>query len=388
MTPARLCFVVESGTDVRLVDGLAARFDLTVLARTIPGGVEISRSPERDFRFIRGPDSRLAFARLVRRTVGDGSRFDAVLVQGYALAALAANLAARRTRLPTTLLICSPVERYYAQRRRFAEPGRPWRFREAFGMWFLARANARLARRYVVLSKHLAGVIRGHGSRAELAVIPVYGVDTGVFTLPQDSRATLKARRKLPATGAVIFFSSRVAPEKDAETLLTAARLLLDGGRDIWLLNRSGGYAAFLDAARAAGVAERVIATDAVHPVKELPLDYQASDLLVQASREEGLGFSPLEALACGTPVVAAAVGGLRETIVDGETGWTYPVGDPVALARQIASALDHPEEGRRRALNGRQMVLERFETRSAFDRLAMALFRPVSPETDGKPPA
>ena len=117
-----------------------------------------------------------------------------------------------------------------------------------------------------------------------------------------------------------------------------------------------------------------MIGTDAAHPVRELPLDYQASDLCVQASREEGLGFSPLEALACETPVVAAAVGGLRETIVDGETGWTYPVGDAPALARAMEDVLTRRDEARRRAQAGRLMVLERFERRLVFDRLMAIL--------------
>jgi glycosyltransferase involved in cell wall biosynthesis len=124
-----------------------------------------------------------------------------------------------------------------------------------------------------------------------------------------------------------------------------------------------------------------VIATDAVHPVKELPLDYQACDLLVQASREEGLGFSPLEALACATPVIAAAVGGLRETIIDGETGWTYPVGDAAALAARIGEALDDPAEAQRRAGAGREMVCRRYERRIVFDRLTDVLTRRVSSE-------
>ncbi|MBI4503062.1 MAG: glycosyltransferase family 4 protein [Gemmatimonadetes bacterium] len=374
MSRLRLCFVVESGTDVRLVNGLAQRFDLTVLARRIAGGVEISRTPEGAAAVITGPGSRAGFARRVWGEVARRGCFDAVLAQGYGPAALAANLAARRSGISAALLVCSPVERYYAQRRHHPGPAKRYYRSEMLGLQLLARANARLARHYIVLSHHLAEVVRGHGTAARIDVIPVYGVDTAIFHPATQSKAELRKRRGLPPQGAVVFFSSRVAPEKDADTLLLAARQLLDSGRDLWLLHRSGGYRAFLESARAAGVAERVIATDAVHPVHELPLDYQTSDLLVQASREEGLGFSPLEALACGTPVVAAAVGGLRETIIEGKTGWTYPVGDAEALARQVSAALDDRNEAARRAAAGREMVKQRYERAIVFDQLEKAL--------------
>ena len=161
-----------------------------------------------------------------------------------------------------------------------------------------------------------------------------------------------------------------MAPEKDAATLLDAVRLLATDGRDIRVLHRSGGHRRFAAEAARHGIADRVIATDAVHPLDELPLDYAASDLCVQASRDEGLGFSALEALACGIPVVASAVGGLRETIVDGATGWTCPPGDSAAMACAIASALDDTIEASRRAEAGRRMVIEQFERSRVFDRL------------------
>jgi glycosyltransferase involved in cell wall biosynthesis len=98
----------------------------------------------------------------------------------------------------------------------------------------------------------------------------------------------------------------------------------------------------------------------------------------VQASVAEGLGFSVLEALACGTPVIASAVGGLVETIRDGITGWTVPPGDPEALAVALGDALDRPDEARRRAEAGAAMVRERFESGAAFAQLAAIL-------TDGR---
>jgi glycosyltransferase involved in cell wall biosynthesis len=266
--------------------------------------------------------------------------------------------------------VCSPAERYYLCRRRHAEPGKPFRRRELLSLGALARLNARVGSHYLVLSEHLSEVVRRHGGRRPVTVVPVYGVDTEIFSPAREPKRVTRERLSLPDGGSVIFFSSRIAPEKDAETLLTAFRTLLGEGRDLRLLHRSGGHRSFEDDARRFGVSERVVATDAVHPHGGLADDYRASDLCVQASREEGLGFSPLEALACGVPVVAARVGGLCETIVEGETGWGYTVGDADDLARSIRASLDDPEEAARRAARGREMVCARYDSRAAFARL------------------
>jgi glycosyltransferase involved in cell wall biosynthesis len=374
----RLHLVVESGTDVRLVEGLAERCTLTVHARRIPGGVAVSRPPAGGTPVALGPASRPRFAAEVLASLLR-ARHDHVLVQGYGPAALAANLASRVTGVPTTMLVCSPVESYYRCRRDHPEPGKPYRAAELRSLLALARLNARAGRGYVVLSRYLEEVVRGHGGERPVHVVPVYGVDTARFRPPSEPAIEIRRRLGLPPGGPLLFFSSRVTPEKDADTLLDALALLAAGGTQAQLLHRSGGYRELLALARSRGVADRVIATDAVHPDHELPASYQAADLCVQASRDEGLGFSPLEALACGVAVVATAVGGLRETIVDGVTGWTTPPGDAEALARAIADALAHPEEARRRAAAGRAMVEERYERRLVFDRLFEVLAAPAS---------
>ncbi len=362
----RLLFVVESGTDVRLVEGLAEHFDLSILARKIEGGVEISWPPSVDVPVTIGPSGRVAFARFVfRELIRRKAQTDVVLVQGYGLAALAANTSRQFTSKPVILLVCSPVEAYYRCRLAHGN-GRFYRKHEAALLNFFARANAMASPEYVVLSEHLGEVVRNHGAR-RVHNIPLYGVDTRLFTPPLRPKSEIRQQLQLPTDGTLIFFSSRIAPEKDSETLLRAMRRLLDAGHDLWLLHRSGGYQQFQRDAAAFGVLDRVIATDAVHPHRQLPLDYQACDICVQASREEGLGFSPLEALACGVPVIATSVGGLKETILDGRTGWTYPVGDDEQLARQIAEAIANPEEAQRRAAAGRQLVCERFDRRIVF---------------------
>jgi glycosyltransferase involved in cell wall biosynthesis len=367
-TGPRLTFVVESGTDVRLVDGLAERFEVSLLCRRIVGGVEVSWPPQRSVRVEIGPSSRLSFALWIAyRLVRDRDSVDLVLVQGYGLAALVANLLSRSTRKLTAMLICSPIEIYYRCRASGKSQGHAYHAFIALGLATLARLNARFGKRYFVLSRHLAEVVRGHGTSAPIEIIPVYGVDTDVFSPSPEPRSHLRAKLGLPLESPLLLFSSRVAPEKDVDTLLKAIRLLREKGRVLWVINRSGGHDEFSRRATELGVGPAVVARDALHPVKELPDLYRAVDLCVQASRAEGLGFSVLEALACGTAVVAAAVGGLLETVIEGETGWTYPNGDVEALVAAIEAALDHPEEARRRAMAGREMVVSRFEREMVF---------------------
>ena len=359
-----LCFIVESGTDARLVEGLASRARLTVLARAIPGGRAVSQPTGADV--VVGPPGRAAFAlRTFRET--RRLRRDAVLVQGYGLAALAANLAARLDGTRCWMLVCSPVAEYYETRRT---AGYPFSRLALMAIQALGHLNGRIGQGYIVLSQYLQEVVSRYSRDAPVHVVPVYGVDLNRFTASTAPRQQLRKERGLPASGQVIFSSSRIAPEKDVLTLLDAFSRLVREGRDVYLLNRSGGFREFLEQAAKAGVRERVIATDAVDPRVELQLDYAAVDVCVQASRAEGLGFSVLEAMACGTPVVASSVGGLRETVRDGVTGWSVPAGDAAVLASALRDALDHPDEARRRALAGAEMVRQQFASDAAFDRV------------------
>jgi glycosyltransferase involved in cell wall biosynthesis len=89
-------------------------------------------------------------------------------------------------------------------------------------------------------------------------------------------------------------------------------------------------------------------------------------------SRFEGLCVAVIEAQAAGVPVVATAVGGIRETVVDGETGFLVPVGDAEALAERILHVLEHPDEARRVADEARRRVQAFSEERMVAETLAL----------------
>ena len=105
-------------------------------------------------------------------------------------------------------------------------------------------------------------------------------------------------------------------------------------GLNAVLLNLGGGYEQFLALARSIGhrrFSEWVLARPAVHPMTELADYMRAADALVQGSLEEGLGLSPLEALACEVPVVATRVGGMAAHL--GEYATLTPRRDAGAMA-------------------------------------------------------
>ena len=373
-TRRRLVFICESGTDVRLVTGLKQRFELTLLLRPAFGPRTINWKDEgpEPVRIVEGPAGRVAFAAYAGAwLLRHRAEFDAVLAQNAGVASLAANVARGVTRAPTYLLICSPNIAYFQCRYSRGEIGLPAYLAGRTLLEAARAANALLADRYLVLSDYLGHEV-SLGRTEKVRLVPLYGVDTSRFApVSPEEKRRLRAKLGLPEEGFLVFFSSRVAPEKDTESLLDACALLRAQGRAFWMLNLSGGHKRLRELAMERGLGDRTLARDAVDPMRELPAYYQASDVCAQVSLEEGLGFSPLEALACEVPVVATAVGGLRETIVDGETGLTVPVRSPRRLAAALARVMDEPETFLALARNGRRMVQERFEASRCFDAFA-----------------
>jgi glycosyltransferase involved in cell wall biosynthesis len=103
--------------------------------------------------------------------------------------------------------------------------------------------------------------------------------------------------------------------------------------------------------------------------------DEQLVDLLnramavVYAPRLEPFGFAPLEANACGAPVIAVAEGGVRETIIDGANGLLVDA-EPQAMAQAIDYLRDHPDIARALGANGRQIAEQQWSIEASIDRL------------------
>ncbi|HEU4402182.1 MAG TPA: glycosyltransferase, partial [Candidatus Polarisedimenticolia bacterium] len=100
-----------------------------------------------------------------------------------------------------------------------------------------------------------------------------------------------------------------------------------------------------------------------------------ATDLYVQPSRSEGVPLAVLEAMALGLPVVASGVGGIREAVVDDETGLLVEPDSPDKLAEAITALLAQPSRLREMGQAGQIRYQKMFRGESSVERLAEKYF-------------
>jgi D-inositol-3-phosphate glycosyltransferase len=190
----------------------------------------------------------------------------------------------------------------------------------------------------------------GADPRRTLVVPP--GVDLDRFS-PGD-RAAARRAVGVPADGLLLLFVGRIQPLKAPDVLLhAAARMLADdpalrGRLRVHVVGAPSGSG--LDAPRQLQeLAASLGISDLVRflppqPPERLAEHYRAADVTVVPSHNESFGLVALEAQACGTPVVAAAVGGLRTAVRDGVSGVLVDGHDPAGYAAAVRSVLGRRE--------------------------------------------
>ena len=385
----RVLFFVEGFTDIRFVVGLSEICDLTmaVPAREYEAsGLEqrVAESGAR-LRVHEIPGGRLAFqARSLPYLWRAAPEFDVILSQEALRGSLNANVIGALRGVPVvTYTGISPIEYFRCRReRRQIGPVTAW-LGEGLIRTLLA-INGRLATRCLAMGPYLRDVAARYCPRSELC--RYYGVDIERFR-PADAseRKALRRQLDLPADTFLVLLSSRVSHEKDPETVLRAAGLARARGLDLTLLNLSGGYREFLALATDLGLedpASWVLGRPAVHPMKELADYVRAADTLAQASLAEGFGFSPLEALACDTPVVATAVGGMAAHLRD--YARLTPRRDVEAMARAFLDIAADREAARTATRAGREYVRREWSRERAFADLRLSLASVVSARHGG----
>jgi len=176
----------------------------------------------------------------------------------------------------------------------------------------------------------------------KVTIIPP-GVDLGHFyPIPIDEA---KAFIGVPSCDRTLLFVGRIEPLKGIDTLIQAIGLMRQ--QDVYTCltviggdpeQTNGGNVEML---RLQALSAQAGLTDLVTFIGKrgqdtLPYYYSAADAVVVPSHYESFGMVALEAMACGTPVVASQVGGLAFLVQDGVTGFTVPVEEPAALAEKL----------------------------------------------------
>lgn len=233
----------------------------------------------------------------------------------------------------------------------------------------IERAAVRRSDRAVVLSRYserqLASV---HGLSAERVVLIPGGVDLARFR-PAAPGESARGALGLPARGPLLVTVRRLVPRMGLDMLLEALVLLPDAHL---VIVGAGWLRGELEArARRLGVSGRVTFAGFV-PDADLPRYYQAADVVVLPSVAlEGFGLITLEALACGTPVVATPDSGAVDVVQPLEAKWLADAVTAPALARAVERALqtlavERDLPGRCRAHAERyawDRIAERYET-------------------------
>ncbi len=230
----------------------------------------------------------------------------------------------------------------------------------------------------------------------KIEVIPS-AVDVETFRpIPRD-----KARQELglDPNEWIVVYVGRMLPRKGIDNLLqafaelaprtsTSLRLLVVGGETI-----DGDPMQTPEIRRLADIASLHHIRDRVtftgkRSQGELKSYYSAADVAVTTPWYEPFGLTPLEAMACGTPVIGSDVGGIKFTVVDGETGFLVPARDPAALAQRLERLLADRSLARRMGRAARVRVEKFFTWRKVGERTAELYEAMLRAHRDGKSPS
>jgi D-inositol-3-phosphate glycosyltransferase len=189
---------------------------------------------------------------------------------------------------------------------------------------------------------------RLYGADPDRIEIVAPGVDHAFFSAgPRDGARHALHHLDLGG-GPVLLFVGRIQPLKGLDVAVRALAALRRPDARLVVVGGASGAGGAHEVERIAKLAAELGVTDQLRLVDPVPHHllssyYRAADVVLVPSRSESFGLVALEAAACGTPVVAAAVGGLRTLVDHGRTGFLVDGRDPAVFAAYAAQILDSP---------------------------------------------
>lgn len=347
-----------------LARGLRDRAEVHVLAGATPfaggndvGGVQVhsvlplrnSRPEVSPFRFQIAVLRRLP---RLARTFG----FDLIHANHAYMPDLLVRM--RQTRIPTVVTIHTTLDTQLKGSAQ-AQPGVPrnrvekriaeWRF----FMQAVERHYLRTTPAMIFVSRWVRErTLRRYGVRPRCSTVVPNGVDTEFLT---PNRALDDAADTTASDPPTLLFAGRLLALKGIDTLLRAMVRLGPRVR-LWLAGPGdpGPWKAL--ASRLGLASDRVEFLGRV-PYQAMPNLYRQVDAVVLPSFAESCPLVALEAMACGTPIIAADSGGVTEIVRDGETGWLFPRGDVDALVERIETVLSDSGRAKHVSAQAREWV-------------------------------
>ncbi|MDP9392173.1 MAG: glycosyltransferase [Actinomycetota bacterium] len=226
-------------------------------------------------------------------------------------------------------------------------------------------------------SDEVEELVRMGVQRGDVGVVPC-GVDLGLFTDSGPALPRGAHRHRLVTVG-------RLVERKGVQTVIEAlgaladTELLVAGGPPAERMDDDPDVSRLREVAGRYGVADRVTFLGRVRH-EDIPSLLRSADVAITVPWYEPFGITPLEAMACGTPVVASAVGGLTDTVVDRRTGLLVPPRRPDLLAGALRALLG--DRSRLRSFG--RAAAQRARSRYSWDRIAAetaAVYRQVLEE-------
>ena len=196
-----------------------------------------------------------------------------------------------------------------------------------------------------------ASLVSLYGACPDRVFVVAPGVDLQSFS-PSDGKAAARARLNIAPDALLLTFVGRIQPHKGPDVLLKAAAEMLSHSPylraklAVVVIGGASGYVNELEKLKSLAKFLKIEdITHFVNPVSRsvLPDWYRATDLVCVPSYSESFGLVALEAQACGTPVVATAIGGLRTAVSDGISGSLVDGHDPKAWSAVISRLIAEP---------------------------------------------
>lgn len=231
-----------------------------------------------------------------------------------------------------------------------------------------AKSILKKARRVILVDQNANFKLKSKLASEKISIIP-NGIDSEIFH-PQPPNFSDFAADHLKSKR-ILLFVGNLMPVKGLGTLLQALQEI--SNPDVHLIVVGGGYNEwqYRNKAETLGVSHQITWLGHCSDREKLAKYYALADAVVVPSLSESFSLVAGEALACGKPVIASDIPGIRERVIEGETGFLFEKGSHTDLARTIKKFLKLPLKAKSLlGQNGRELVERKFSLKKHVDEL------------------